>query len=78
MTPAQLRALARYCDVLRIRDTLNLTPRQRRVFDDRYLHDMSQVQIADDLNVSLSTVAHESIAINRKLKLLGYDMRIDK
>lgn len=70
MTPSELKWLASYEDVLRIRDSLNLTDRQRDVFNLKYIHGYSQQQIADKLHLSYSTIAHESSAIKSKLNNL--------
>lgn len=68
MTPSQIKWLATYADIVAVRDRLNLSPRQKEVFNLRYLHDNTLVKIADTLGCSLSTIAHESSVINSKLR----------
>lgn len=70
MTPSELKWLASYEDVLRIRDSLNLTDRQLDIFNLKYIHGLSQQQIADKLCLSYRTIARESSAIKSKLNNL--------
>lgn len=65
-----IKDMARYLDVIHVRDELNLTDRQRTIFNDIYLHGKSLAQIADEIHVSFSTVAHESVTIRKKLAQL--------
>lgn len=80
MTPKELKALASYMDVLRVRDSLHLTDRQRAVFNLVYIHGLSLSQVywrfqtdkdLQQFACSESTVAHESAAIRRMLRYLG-------
>lgn len=80
MTPKELKALASYMDVLRVRDSLHLTDRQRAVFNLVYIHGLSLSQVywrfqtdkdLQQFACSESTVAHESAAIRRMLAFVG-------
>lgn len=84
MTPKELKALASYMDVLRVRDSLHLTDRQRAVFNLVYLHGYSLTQVYMAFQTekdfqrfacSESTIAHESAAIKKMLRFLGDPVR---
>jgi len=77
MTPKELKTLASYMEVLKVRDSLHLTDRQRAIFNLIYLHGYSLAQVYDSLQTdkdlkqyacSESTIAHESSTIRRMLK----------
>lgn len=70
MRPCDVKKLARYIDAVNVRDELNLTDRQKDVFNLLYLHGRSLLQIADSLNCSFSTIAHESSIIRKKMSSL--------
>lgn len=74
MTPSELRWLASYEEVLRVRDALNLTDRQRDIFNLKYIHGDSNQQIADKLFLSYSTVSHELVQVRDKLAHLPFAM----
>lgn len=84
MTPKELKALASYVEVLRVRDSLHLTDRQKAVFNLVYIHGLSLSQVywrfqtdkdLQQFACSESTVAHESAAIRRMLRYLGDPVR---
>jgi DNA-directed RNA polymerase specialized sigma24 family protein len=71
MTYKDVKALEAYMELLKVRDSLNLSDRQREIFDLRYHHGLSLLQISMKLNCSFSLVSKESMEIARKLKTIS-------
>jgi|GEM_PF-4159963 len=80
MEPSRLKDIPTKADMIRIKDLLNLTDRQRTIFELKYERGLSFYQIADVLGMSYPRVSAESCAINKKLAYLKYDeiMRINE
>ena len=57
-------------DVIRIRNSLNLTDRQKTIFDYYYIRGWCQQDIAEEINMTLRSVQREIRCIQKKLVVL--------
>ena len=54
-------------DVLRVKESLNLTDRQKKIFDYYYIRGWYQQDIAEELSMTLRSVQREICRIQAKL-----------
>lgn len=73
----QIKKVLRLYDQVRVRDWAGLTERQKTVFTEHIINGLSLQELCDKMGASYSVIAHENVAINRKIEDLFSDLRED-
>lgn len=73
LEPKDVISIATMSEFNRVKDELNLTDRQKKIFHFKYARGWRYIDIAEELEIHQDTVASEMKIINEKLKQYSYE-----
>lgn len=77
MEPKELISIPTMEEFNRVKDALNLTDRQKEIFDLKYHRGWRYLDIAEELEIHSDTVASEIKVITEKLKYFSVDNNME-
>lgn len=78
MEPKELISVPTMSEFNRIKDSLNLTDRQREIFHLKYSRGWRNIDIAEELGVHQDTITEDMRVVREKLKAYAYEKNLDK